>query len=681
MSNFTIQEFWKPRLAVDHVTAMSPVRGWIIEKEGLTTFKEAPLSLNAELSSSKDPAHCQIILVSAPGAVGKSTLARQIAFVTGSVYLDLAKSDPVGANTLSGGLVKASLYSEWKAQKTSVLIDGLDEARLRVTQEAFEAFLADVVELAKGRTVPTVLFGRTGAIQEAWLALTAADVDIAVLEIGYYSPEASVDFAEARLRVNRPDMTHATAERKAIELLLARLRAQTESDGDRFAGYAPVLQAVAERVAGESNPSALIAQIEKGSKPITLQAVSSAILERERSKLSGLSFEDKDLKEKLYSPDEQLDRLAARLFNLQPPDIPMMGTKDVQTYSAALETWVAEHPFLNGNKEASSAVFDAVICTRALKQAKSSGVAVQRELRRGAAANPFLAEFYLPESIDPEQTFLPPEHVGIVYASLRARLSLGDTASLLVEGPEDAEEEEVLRAEIEITLARHGVDRPRVLHFSTEQTGVLRLGAYVEDVEIIAPHATVEIGSGPECVLVAPVIVQCQRLVVTAERIIAESPPAQKGGAIFLEASDFEGVQMGSVPIVRGNVSLAASWNGVRSHPWTNFATSASKIEDPRVEETLRRFRKFVIAFRSHSKGNLARFQDKIEHARMTKGTGQAILDLMVADDILSLQGSMYYLDPDRLGAQTGATYADCMARQFRHETIAFVERALSASK
>ena len=130
-----------------------------------------------------------IILVSAPGAVGKSTLARQIAFATRSLYVDLATADPVGANTLSGGLAKSGLYEAWQSGSLAMLIDGLDEARLRVTQEAFEAFLSDVVEISAGRAVPTVLLGRTGAVQDAWLFLTDQCGDgIAVLEIGYYEP-------------------------------------------------------------------------------------------------------------------------------------------------------------------------------------------------------------------------------------------------------------------------------------------------------------------------------------------------------------------------------------------------------------------------------------------------------------------------------------------------------------
>jgi hypothetical protein len=61
----------------------------------------------------------------------------------------------------------------------------------------------------------------------------------------------------------------------------------------------------------------------------------------------------------------------------------------------------------------------------------------------------------------------------------------------------------------------------------------------------------------------------------------------------------------------------------------------------------------------------------------MTKGTGQAVLDLLIKEGILSLRDTMYFLDPKRLGTQTGATYAECMARQFGPKTIAFVKRAL----
>ena len=84
-----------------------------------------------------------------------------------------------------------------------------------------------------------------------------------------------------------------------------------------------------------------------------------------------------------------------------------------------------------------------------------------------------------------------------------------------------------------------------------------------------------------------------------------------------------------------------------------------------------------MISFRSHSKGSLARFRDKLDHDRMTKGTGQAVLDKMMADKIMTLTGAMYYLDPDLLGRLAGASYASVMSRQYSAETIDYVTKAI----
>ena len=150
MSEYTIDDFWTHRLGQASPPTASLIPGWFFIDAGLATFKEAPLTLSDALSADDDPTSSSILLVSAAGAVGKSTLAREIAFSTGSVYVDLAKAAPVGDNTLSGGLLKSGLHGSWKDQSISLLIDGLDEARLKVTQEAFEAFLQDVADLQQG---------------------------------------------------------------------------------------------------------------------------------------------------------------------------------------------------------------------------------------------------------------------------------------------------------------------------------------------------------------------------------------------------------------------------------------------------------------------------------------------------------------------------------------------------
>lgn len=674
MPDYTIDAFWNSRLPSDKPKAFKAIAGWESAVEPLPTYIEAPLTKSDAFGDEGDPVTSPIILVSAAGAVGKSTLARQIASVTGAVYLDLAKADPVGGNTLSGGLLKSGMLAEWQADGGTVLIDGLDEARLRVTQDGFKAFIEDIAYLARDRSMPTVLFGRTGSVQEAWLLL-ADEVPVTVLEIGYYTPELASQFARAHLERRKPDYPFKNAAGRAIDLLLEGLRADIGGDGDRFAGYAPVLTAVAERVAEDNNPNALIAKIERGEQPVTLRTITTAILEREQAKLEPLAFEDESLKQTLYTPDEQLARLVARVHGRPTPALPPMSANDARIYANALETWVPDHAFLDGGYQPVSIVFDAVIAGAALCSEQAAESAGARELAKGSAANPFLAEFYLAAQ---SEGHIRPEHIGLIYASLRARLSLGDEASLSIEGSDSEDVIEQLRAEIEITLRRVGSEKPRVLNFGTEQAGTIRLGSHVEDVEITARHADVEIGGAREAVLVSPVAIQCGRIAIRAERLIVECPPDQETGAISLEAGSADAAEVAGVPLANGDVTLTVSWEGAEAYPWTNLRSEPTTAQDPRTDEALRRFRKFVIAFRSHSKGALKRFAGKIEHERMTKGTGRAVLDHMLAAGIVSTDGSMYTLYADRLAEVTDASFVSLMGRQFPDAAVAFVQQAIA---
>ena len=487
MGSYTIEDFWRGRLGEggrDHDGSL--VAGWSFQQTALKTFQEAPLTLSEEFGDLADPQTSSILLVSAPGAVGKSTLARQLAYRSGSLYIDLAAANPVGANTLSGGLARSNLYTAWQSGGATALIDGLDEARLKVTQEAFEAFLADVAELAAGRSAPTVLFGRTGAVQDTWLTLSDdARVTVAVLEIGYYDQESSVAFAEDSVRELDPRGGPSAAQREAIELILGGLRLATESDGDRFAGYAPVLQAVAKHVAGTSNPAALVSSLQRGEEPITLQTIVADIMVRERGKLEILEFDDPSVAEELYSASEQLDRLVARVYDGPQPPLPDMHPADARKYQEALRTWVDEHPFLDGASSPSSAVFGGAIASRALRDGPDAArsAALREELGKGAAANPFLATFYL-DGVE----LVEPEHIGIIYASVRAGLSLGDAATLSIESDEDSSSAEELVLQAEITVTRRDVEEPRVLPLDTHLAGPIVFGGQVEDVEVLVPR-------------------------------------------------------------------------------------------------------------------------------------------------------------------------------------------------
>ena len=118
MENYTIDGFWTGRLAsVTQNPFTRDILGWTFQGQELSTFKEAPLTHSTrQFGDDADPSSCSILLISAPGAVGKSTLAKQIAFRTGSIYVDLAASEPVGGNFLSGGLARSGQYGHGRPE-------------------------------------------------------------------------------------------------------------------------------------------------------------------------------------------------------------------------------------------------------------------------------------------------------------------------------------------------------------------------------------------------------------------------------------------------------------------------------------------------------------------------------------------------------------------------------------
>ena len=295
--NLTIESFWMsvlPKQSRSHETSLGTgVLGWstrpVIDVEG--DFIEAPLTAEPN----HDLNRCAVLLVSAPGAVGKTTLAKQICSLTDSVYVDLATSGTVGADTLVGGLYRADLLSSWTAGRLGLIIDALDEARMRVTEASFLDFLSEVVRLAPTDDTrpPIVLLGRTGAIDDARLGLEASglrDEQIGVMEIGFYGREESERFAESVLRTihrRRDRGIPGDVERRAIELILEKLRNETGAEGQRFAGYAPVLRAVAERVAEETGNLQIFVNEIRNSRqasPITLDRIASGILEKRTRK-------------------------------------------------------------------------------------------------------------------------------------------------------------------------------------------------------------------------------------------------------------------------------------------------------------------------------------------------------------------------------------------------------------
>ena len=672
--SFTIDNFWRSRLSGSSLGESAILRGWKHVKENLSTFLEAPLNLSQGYGGA-DPNTSNVILVSAPGAVGKTTLARHIAYRTKAMLLDLAEADPVGANTLVGGLARTSLYGPFQEGKVALIIDGLDEARMRVGEDSFAAFMLDVVTLAKENTKPLVLFGRTGAIQEAWIWLDENGIEAPVLEIGYYDQEQATKFVKMQVQKMRKEDDKREPDSRAIDLLLNQLRTQAGSDGNAFSGYSPVLIAVAKEVTEAPNTQELISHIEKGGEQNTLTTIVNAILLREQEKIKNLAFDDETLHQRLYTPEEQLMRLVSHIYGTPLPSLPSMSMSDQSMYENALHSWMSDHPFLDGEKPSLS-VFDGMISSKALCSKTSNEVALQRELGRGMKTNPFIAKFYISElsqRMDSQLTNgvlrIPANHIGIIYASLRARLALNETINLHIDG-EDVE------------ISRHNQMGESIesLFFITEQNGHFYFGSQVEDIDISSPDAQIFIGHESEITFFAPVFIDVHKVSFDANRIVATIRSGHKNteqnSVIYIQANQLSTPHDFSHPVLR-NADLKISSPDANIFPWFNFAIMAPPPLDHRLEEALRRLKKILRLFRAYGRGGLAKYSEAIEHRRRTQGLGQSVLEQLLSEEILYRDGRMYFLDPDKLAHITGLTFHDVRTTDYSDLTIDFLNRAI----
>ena len=687
--SFTIAEFWKKRLTVPARGDSTVLKGWK-HVERLSTFLEAPLTLSPGFGD-VNPAESGAILISAPGAVGKTTLARQVASETGAMFVDLSTADPVGANTLVGGLARTKLYEPFCTGNASLIVDGLDEARMRVNQDSFAAFMRDVADLVVQNVRPIVLLGRTGAVQEAWLWLSEQGIEVPVLEIGFYDKYQAAQFTRIQARHIRKEKHEREPDGRAIDLILDRIRGQAKEDADSFSGYSPVLIAVARWVADPNNPGnqntqLLISSILRGTTQISVTDIANSILTREQNKLDNLVLEDDRLRSELYGPEEQLARLVARIYGTEPPAPPSMSPRDRETYNNALDTWVLEHPFLEGQgRYPSSAVFGGMIAAKALHTESSAEEALTRELVRGTAINPFISEFYIREASQESPQHVPAAHIGVIYGSLRARLSLDETANLRIDA--DATDDPQEAVEVEIT--RHNIEKELPpIRLTSEQSGHFRFGSHLENVDISAPQSYVSIGHesvSSDAVLVSPVVVDVSKITLNTNRLVLEPSPSKKTKSdpeptVYLRADELTALQITSRPILHGNVLFQVSLGTVARFPWTEFAVETEDYpEDPQMDNALHRLKKILRLFGCHGKNQLGKYRGAIDHRRRTHGLGGLIRDQLLDEKVISAEGPMYILDPDRLVEAVGLTFRDVRGSGASATTIEFLRRALSS--
>jgi hypothetical protein len=295
-----------------------------------------------------------VVLITAPGAMGKSVAAQAVANSLNASYVDLSRLT-VGNHTFVGLLTRVLGWSQaptfiekLRSGENSVIMDALDEAQLRSGRDHTIAFLEDIAQILLG-SIPAgqiVVFGRPDSMETAYLAFTEAQISVNYLSIEpltYTQASELIDFTlDRKVSEGRPYEVHRTHPtpmadlRSAVFLDIAKALGAAESSVDKywpqvegFLGYPPVLLVLAERLAVE-NPAAEKSKLEaqttsqsiRRARGELLQEIIEGILDREQQKFSrqiapalGFDWDDPRIGV-LYEREEQCLRVLERFSGI-----------------------------------------------------------------------------------------------------------------------------------------------------------------------------------------------------------------------------------------------------------------------------------------------------------------------------------------------------------------------------
>jgi hypothetical protein len=559
-----------------------------------------------------------VILISAPGAVGKSTLAAELAARTGAVIWDLSKMQ-VGTQTFNGTILQAYNVEAHGVLKRIgdgrwlFVLDALDEAQVRAGSQNFEAFLTDLATIAKDpRARPTlVLLARSDTALLIELVMESAGVKLARYTVDYFNKTQATSFIEKRLDQRRSADGKATLHRQqpkpfvqardALFGLVYRLFDANEENAWQdqrvkdFLGYAPVLEALA-RYVDVPNYQAFLQELddEAGASKDPWQFLSeimNLLQVREQKKFSdviapGLAAVASGWSglPKLYGPGEQCARVLRYSLRLSPPTDAALPPQVAQKYDEGLRTFLPDHPFLSG-LTFTNVVFKEFVYAWGITQGDpTTGTALRTAMRDRESPflpSPLFSRFVV-NTTPGETTTIDGQDFGIVYESLLAR-SKEIELSLVENG-------ELLAAQVQL-----GDDAETELELSLLDTGSgIHFWRRLNHADIDVPKS-VRLGLPDQRFALGPSVdVRCGELYVQSEDIEIDTE-----GGVALRADSYTAT---GTPRLRfrdaGAGRLTVTWPDV-GHPWATYRTALAAApavlsETPRGDA----LRKLVMMFR-----------------------------------------------------------------------------------
>lgn len=593
-----------------------------------------------------------ITLISARGATGKSTLARELSSVTGAplwrLDTDLTVSADALASRLNRYLGPDDPVGRFRSTDGAfVIIDSLDEARLRVSGASWAEYMRSLGEVAAdGHRF--VLFGRERILDDVWLELADAGIDTEWYEISHFDAEQRQSYVDARVG-KRGFNTANDVYLRARDAVLAALAGTVPGPlADSFVGYAPVLDAVVVLLS-ERNlitvENTFSAEVQDPARIAVLERVLVSLLDREQGKIEPLARQLELDPGHAYGADEQLRWLSADLLGGDPPALDWCPRETRAEYAKRVEPFLRDHPFRSETRWASP-VFSAYVA--ALRFGEPS---LREALRPVGAETGLLYEFVAhrggADLIDEWQ-------FAALHASLLAAEQQEVEAVVFITGGEVPEGQALEQAGGELVLLAEGVVQQRlVFELVLDEPDQLRLLGPSSYLSVEFPgRVDVQPGGsslalGPDC------YISCRDLHLAGEAVQILRRAAIQHGSTVDEASVVltvsgrfvsDAALTGSPGLDVFELHVPAETRLV--YPWVTYRHEIA-TENAAADERAERFLNMLMNLvRRHGRKEWAVFDKKLEGRQGVKGDDLGrVLSELASMGVLTISSSMIFLN------------------------------------
>jgi hypothetical protein len=622
------------------------------DQEAFAVVSDVETFVSPTLRVVEDSSAAHVTLISARGATGKSTLARQLSSVTGAplwrLDADLTVSADALASRLSRYLGSEDPVGRFRATDGAfVIIDALDEARMRVSGASWAEYMRSLEDVAAdGHRF--VLLGRERIFDDVWLDLADAGIDTQWYEISHFDVHQRRAYIDARVSRRGFDTSNEVYLRARDAVLGALAGTVSGPAADAFVGYAPVLDAVVELLS-ERNlitvENTFSAETVDPERIAVLERVLVSLLDREHGKIRPLAVQLELDPDQAYRADEQLRWLAADLLDGDPPELDWCPREIRAEYAEQIEPFLRDHPFRSETRWASP-VFSAYV--GALRFGEPS---LRKALRPIGAETGLLFEFVAhlgdAELIDEWQ-------FAALHASLLAAEQQEVEAIVSIAGGKAAEGEVLEQAEGELVLLAEGDVQQRLgFELVLEEPDRLRLLGPSSYLSVEFP-ARVDVQPGASSLALGPdCYISCRDLHLSGEAVqILRRAAAQHGPPV--DAASVVLTVMGrfvcEAPLTGSpgaDVFELHVPNSTRlAYPWVTYRHEI-ETQDSAPDERAERFLNMLMNLvRRHGRKEWGVFDKKLEGRQGIKGDELAgVLSALQAMGVLTTSSPMIFLN------------------------------------